>query len=119
MWNAVGYFWTAFVANATLLWLQTFYVKQSPSSIYLRYRFLQTCFLGLLFTITLILAIGPWLGWLLQRRTSTKREKILSWTKQQSAAKYEEISSKTDSEWKGIIGFFHPFWYVSAARFIQ
>lgn len=118
MWNVVGYFWTAFIANAVLLWLQTSYVKQTPGSIYLSYRFVQTCILGLLFTISLILAIGPWLGLLLQRRTSKKRAKIVSGTQQQTVTENEEILNKKDSEWKDIIGFFHPFWYVSAVRCI-
>ena len=113
MWAAVSYFGTASAANAALLWLQTFYVKQSPSFTILTYRFLQTCLSSLLFTISLVIAVGPSIGYLLKRRTSSRKEKILSWIEQQNIERDKVLDhAKPDNDWRGIIGFFHPFWSV-------
>jgi hypothetical protein len=114
----VTYFWLAFAANLVLLCLQVFYVDpiNRPSFLVLSYRLAITVGFSLVFLYTLIRAIGPILGWYLKNGTEVRREKILNWVQEHEATKNSIEGSSgeipKDIDWRGIIGFFHPFWYA-------
>lgn len=78
---------------------------------------------------------GQTIGWYLHRRTSARRELIIArvkveeddyrskerrspksedegWERIESqGARAQKDGEKANSEWEGVIGFFHPFWY--------
>jgi alpha-1,2-mannosyltransferase len=79
-------------------------------------------------------------GWYLRRKTAGRRAQILERvegeekalaedqsTRRDSDEEWETVESyaagtakngeKADKEWDGIVGFFHPFWYVSLSCF--
>lgn len=77
----------------------------------------------------LMKGIGSLLGWYLRKKTEGRRAQLLELktAEQQSFNNTQKSSSsgknnvqaqasgssdKKDSEWTGVVGFFHPFWYV-------
>ena len=89
-------------------------------------------------SIVLFPFVLPLVGWLIRRKTQRGRELILSraWTdnaadgkSQEDSADEEDDWEKVDSQstgtapngekpgsWRGIVGFFHPFWYERQTR---
>ena len=98
--------------------------------------FLSTLLLAAPFIIRFA---GQTVGWYLRRKTSSRRELILARveveeddhrSKQRHSPKSEDegweriennggsaesTEDKANAEWKGVIGFFHPFWYYTAS----
>lgn len=84
----------------------------------------------------LVRYIGRTVGWYLRHRTSTRRDLVLArvkveeddfeskekrsrksedddWERVESyAAGIAKNGEKADDDWQGVVGFFHPFWYV-------
>lgn len=93
--------------------------------------------LPFLFLTVVLRKGGELAGWYIRRKTQARRELLLSraaaehkqyaseeknsgnqedeeWEKvESSAGKTVLEKSKRDGDWEGIIGFFHPFWYVT------
>ena len=119
-------FWFLFAINFTLLYLQLFYVATSkrPNTATLAYRIVVAFGFSAAFTYCLIGLIGLVVGWYLQSRSSSRREKILSWARshdQNGHSQHPREDSQQPSQassrgsgkaWNGIVGFFHPFWYT-------
>ena len=85
----------------------------------------------ILFTLVLTLLLFPFAfriaGWFIQWNTNAKRELLLSraretnrqglsssvdddWEKVDVVMGTAPNGEKPDKDWKGIVGFFHPFW---------
>ena len=108
-----------------LLYLQVFHLPYSkrPTLLTLTYRFVITLGFSIFYTYYGLRLIGLCVGWVLQNRSSSRREKILNWVesntvtaplsseKAKGAAAKPSQPSK-DVDWNGVVGFFHPFWLV-------
>lgn len=85
----------------------------------------------LLFTFVLTLLLCPFVfrsvGWVIRLFTSAKRERLLAiaretnglglsssveddWEKVDAVVGTAPNGEKPDRDWKGVVGFFHPFW---------
>lgn len=99
----------------------------------------STPFLLLFVVPRIIRDIGLALGWALRRKTDGRRSHLLALTAEDDKRFWEQNeelkaspgdtghdaqgadvgapndAEKVQKEWDGIVGFFHPFWYVPAA----
>jgi alpha-1,2-mannosyltransferase len=85
----------------------------------------------LLFTLVLTLLLCPFAfritGWFIRWHTSARRESLLAraretngqglsssveddWEKVDAVVGTAPNGEKPDKDWKGVVGFFHPFW---------
>jgi alpha-1,2-mannosyltransferase len=82
----------------------------------------------------IILRIGSWFGFYLRKKTAGRKAQILDLVEaeekefleeggeRRDSDEWENVEAyavgsakngeKADKEWDGIVGFFHPFWYV-------
>ena len=88
--------------------------------------------LSIVFFPSLVRFLGVQAGHYLRRSSRTRRELLLArvatesknheaqyaetedgdWEEVTSVAKDSRVGNKADKHWEGIVGFFHPFWYV-------
>ena len=115
----VAFFWLALAANFLLLLLQIYYVPTAarPSRTSLLYRSVIVGGFSVAYTITLLSSFGSLVGWYLRVKTQPRRDKIQDWVQEHGltagkpADKGQGDAIEEGQDWRGIIGFFHPFWY--------
>lgn len=132
--SLLAFYQTVLVINGVVSFLQlAFWLKDGQMSVWrMAFKILLRAGLGTLFYIPMILILGRLLGAYLISRSNTRRRMILARVEADEKNKHHVggVSNEDDADWekvgkeskdvqegkkkvehfKGIIGFFHPFW---------
>ena len=127
----LGFYFVIFFSNLTITSLQILHPAKDEPLYAIALKTLFRIGLGLLFYFPVVYVCGRLVGWQLLQRSEYRRQLILNRVeseekKRASAITPGEVADQKDktngwsenensgpghpAAWKGVIGFFHPFW---------